>query len=447
MNVWLWWRRHWPQLVIIGGVFASALYVCLHWSDADFGWHYQSGRYILAHGVPMHDIFTYTAASYPWVNHEWLNDVVLASVGSLGGYLLIAWLYAGLWALGFGLASRWRSSVLVMSLSLAALTPYLGIRSLVWSAVGFAVALRLVKHSRRWPLFPLLFALWANLHGGFALGLVVLAIYVAWLRSWRLAMWLAGSVLATFANPYGWRLYGEIWQTMTDSQLHGKIIEWWPLAIDPTNAPFIVAAVALVLAVRFDMPRRLLGGILLLATLQANRQLPFLVLALQEPMEQALERFKPLLQARWPRLVAAGAGSLTLATISLVAVALFWPLSSSSAQALTQPYRSAAVLRSDPCRGQLFNHYSFGGYLIWQLPGQRVYIDGRMPSWSNSEGNYLARWERVMSDPGYADEQFARYGVQCAVITKTDHVLNDHLSQQGWRRVMTEKDAVLWRRD
>ena len=52
-------------------------WVSSHRQDADFGWHYRSGEYIVAHGVPAHDTFTYTAPDFPWINHEWLHDVMV----------------------------------------------------------------------------------------------------------------------------------------------------------------------------------------------------------------------------------------------------------------------------------------------------------------------------------------------------------------------------------
>jgi hypothetical protein len=70
-----------------------------------------------------------------------------------------------------------------------------------------------------WTL-PAIMALWANLHGGFLAGLILLAttVAVAWLFPARrsaanprhLTIALAGCALATLANPWGFGLWGHI---------------------------------------------------------------------------------------------------------------------------------------------------------------------------------------------------------------------------------------------
>jgi hypothetical protein len=42
------------------------------------------------------------------------------------------------------------------------------------------------------------------------------------------------------------------------------------------------------------------------------------------------------------------------------------------------PTRAVTFLQAHPARGPIFNHYDWGGYLIWKLyPSIRVFIDGR----------------------------------------------------------------------
>ena len=67
--------------------------------DPDFGWHLQAGNYIRAHGIPSHDIFTYTARNFHWIDHEWGNDVIVSLLYGVGGYNLLAVVFAGLWLL------------------------------------------------------------------------------------------------------------------------------------------------------------------------------------------------------------------------------------------------------------------------------------------------------------------------------------------------------------
>jgi hypothetical protein len=50
-------------------------------SDPDTYWHIATGKWMLTQrAVPRHDIFSYTAVSRPWVNVEWLAQIILFSI-------------------------------------------------------------------------------------------------------------------------------------------------------------------------------------------------------------------------------------------------------------------------------------------------------------------------------------------------------------------------------
>src|SRR2546422_5724995 len=71
-------------LVII--VFAVAAFVMAQLYDPDYFWHLRTGQLILdTRGLPSHDPFSFTRPDAPWVLHEWLFEVMLYSVYSIGG--------------------------------------------------------------------------------------------------------------------------------------------------------------------------------------------------------------------------------------------------------------------------------------------------------------------------------------------------------------------------
>ena len=71
-------------LVII--VFAMAAFVMAQLYDPDYFWHLRTGQLILdARALPSHDPFSFTRPDAPWVLHEWVFEVVLYSVYSIGG--------------------------------------------------------------------------------------------------------------------------------------------------------------------------------------------------------------------------------------------------------------------------------------------------------------------------------------------------------------------------
>jgi hypothetical protein len=48
---------------------------------------------------------------------------------------------------------------------------------------------------------------------------------------------------------------------------------------------------------------------------------------------------------------------------------------------ISYPVKAVEFLKQNNFEGRLFSNYGWGGYLIWKLPGEKVFIDGRMPSW------------------------------------------------------------------
>ena len=94
------------RTLFFGGVYALFFLWSLYTLDPDFGWHLRAGQYFLSNGVPASDIFTYTASSFPWVDHEWLSDIFVALVYQLGSFWLLAAIYAGMWTTAVALVSK-----------------------------------------------------------------------------------------------------------------------------------------------------------------------------------------------------------------------------------------------------------------------------------------------------------------------------------------------------
>lgn len=210
----------------------------------DLAYQVRAGNEILAAGrLPAVDTWTLTVAGQPWLDQQWLAQVLLAGLHGAGGWEGLAVLRAvlvsaatGLLALALvarGLALRPAAVIALLAFMLAA--PAMALRPQLFGIVIFVGLLVLVALRHRRPaLFPLallLIALWANLHGSFVLGPLVLG--YAWLDdlarsrpAWRsLAMAVLGA-LATLANPYG----AEVWTYAaglgTNPEIAGRVSEW-----------------------------------------------------------------------------------------------------------------------------------------------------------------------------------------------------------------------------
>src|SRR6266567_1888962 len=72
-------------LLFFFGIFAFFILRGIVVQDPDFGWHIRAGEYILHYGIPYTDPFSYSMPSYPFVDHEWLTNILLERIFTLWG--------------------------------------------------------------------------------------------------------------------------------------------------------------------------------------------------------------------------------------------------------------------------------------------------------------------------------------------------------------------------
>ena len=277
-------------------------------ADTDLWGHVQYGREVLADGqLPSTSTWTYAAEGTPWINHENLAELWLAytydhfgvwglTVSKLMMGLAIVGLMiwsgrrsgAGWIAIGFGvfvatdlMFMHWHFRPQVLTyLSLAFLLAGWQFIFANWSEVlsGNPVALQLYRRRQHglWTL-PLLFCLWANSHGGFAAGLLMMTVYhgvrflelgfsTRWKIGWSLVelfLISAGSVLATLVNPYGVKLWEFMWMALRLPRT--EITDFAPLAWMSSEALLVLVCMVLVgLALISNRRRQDLAQLLLL---------------------------------------------------------------------------------------------------------------------------------------------------------------------------------------
>lgn len=234
----------------------------------DEWWHLKTGRWIDEHGLPVHEVFTYSAERYEWHNHEWLTQLMMWRVwraGELHGpggvtaviALKAAFVVAAYFLLA-GCSARAGAGVAVSAFA-AAVACTLGRRTFYprppfvsYAFMAFVLAVLILWRrrgirDRALICLPPVFALWANMHGGFMAGLVTAGAF--WIESalnvvlarWRLeqpdeprrrftrlTLALAASFLCTLATPYGHHLYELAGRVMSEARLLDIIYELKP---------------------------------------------------------------------------------------------------------------------------------------------------------------------------------------------------------------------------
>jgi hypothetical protein len=253
------------------------------------------------------------------------------------------------------------------------------------------IARQLVMPSRHayWVL-PVLFVLWANLHGGWIVGLGIVGVWIAFggiveagKRTQTLAM-LGACGLATLATPHGVRLWSFIWETVGFER---AISEWRPLWEGASTAEWIAWVGSVTLALWTLRASRSLAraGVLLLLAVLAFRVMRigslFVAVAIVFASDWA-RRMWPARQAREePRPGVAASTALMFIPVVFAAIASIRITAAAACIPSDGPWAADRVameaLRSAP-PGRLVIAFDWGQYAIWHLgPRLRVSIDGR----------------------------------------------------------------------
>jgi hypothetical protein len=226
---------------------AWILMICRTPADPDLWGHVRFGQDLLASGrLSAVDPYSFTS-DRPWVNHEWLSEVLMAlafgradAVGlNLLRLLVVGAALAFVWRRAQVVAPAYRS-ILVALAAVGITLRALPVRPQLFSLACFAALLAVLttaEEKRRDALLlwiPPIFALWVNLHGGWIVGLGTMGLWtVACLfnrprrRWWALPAATAAAALATLINPYGVGMWSFLSATVGANR--PMISDWLPM--------------------------------------------------------------------------------------------------------------------------------------------------------------------------------------------------------------------------
>jgi hypothetical protein len=422
----------------------------------DTWWHLRAGEETWRLGaVQLRDTFSHTAYGSYWPNQEWLGEVVLYVLYSAGGLplmtafaaVLIIASWALVWAVAPGPVMR-RAPLCAVALMSCARE--WSLRPKLFTLLFVALTIFLIARRRHYWLPPL-FALWANLHGGVLLGVVIVfasaaAAAASARRSRHPLVGVAiASALATCATPLGFSLWPEIISSLGRIRQLG-IQEWAPAGLlDPLFAPFwIMSAALVVLAVaakawRAEEPAALVIwpalALVPLAIRAGRNAAPALMLAVPAiatlaegriPFHARTTRVRPVLNA----LFVAGAAAVVFAVV-------FGAWRREDARLGWRPLSAAAARAVSSCPGRLYNRYDEGGFLIWFAPEQKVFIDGRQDPYPPS----LLFEQKQLERTGDYAQLFHAHSIRCAFVP-TGTIVAARLQHDGW---VTRYADAQWR--
>jgi hypothetical protein len=468
-------------------VFAyTFLFAARPMSDADFWFYLKIGQNILNTGtIPRAEQFSFTFPGIPYVAHGWLSGVLLyLGYVRLGTNALIV-IFALLTTLAFWIAFKRANSHPFISgfatlIGVWTVLPNIGVRARVFTILFASVYLfvlgRFATNGGRtiWLLVPLM-VLWANLHGGFLIGLALIGLTAVgvlldgwaaeeksqetWSRVWTLLIVLVACAAAALVNPYGFGIYRLPFKVVSSPVFQNLIVDW--LSPDfhiPTTRPLMILILMTIAAIALS-PKRIKPSELLLflatlyATLKTQRNAVVLALV-------AVPIFANYFQ-NWidstsfgKRLGRNPTPSLTRLSV-LVSVVLLLPLVAFAVklrsivfappeqQSLKVPVKAVEYLKEHQVTGNTFTAPNvWGGYLIWALPANPVYIDGR----DVYPEEFVKEFVDIITGRVDWRTPFDKRGVQI-VLVEPGTMLSRQLEEAGpWEKIYQDDMSVVFKR-
>ena len=457
-------------------------------SDGDFWWHLKTGEYILnTRSIPKTDFFSFTNYGKAWVAHEWLSEAIFYVIYSSLGFNVLIVLFALLTALAFWIVfKRSNSNPLIGGtaalIGVWTVLPSIGVRprvfTLLLSSVYLALLARYVRRGEGreiWWLVPMM-VLWVNLHGGFLMGLVLIGLTIvgipldAWANreklssSWpqlkTLFMVLAACMLAACLNPHGIWIYKFPFDIFLSPIQQQTVNDWLSPNFHQSEAVPLFLLLFLTIAALALSPKRpkLSELVLFLSTLymtlKSQRHVAILALVAVPLMADYLQNW---ITARsdgklFGVEVSTGRAKNTtiLTVLFLLPLAVFaWKLKMTVFEAPAQvaidaPVKAVEYLQQNRIVGNtLTDPNIWGGYLIWKMPSNPVYIDGRIDMYGDE---FVKEYLNITL--GYIDwrEPLDRYRVQIAIVAPKSVLATGMRNAPDWQQVYADELAVVFTR-
>jgi len=478
--------RYSPAVIL----FIAAVADASRFADPDLWGHILYGNQVIArHGLVFTNPYSYSAPGCPWRTHEWMSELALAWVyGHFGviGLKLMKFVcaLAITVCLALSVAETGATPALQLAtLLISALTigPSMQFRPQLFDFIFLSAVLALLardiyrKRAPLWVVVPIM-ALWSNLHGGFFVGLAVLAIYSAMRgvvdlarseglgHSLKLSGLLLVSAAATLANPLGIETWSAVVDQVTNPITRHIIGDWLPLLFvmreswrsgQAGNLEFAIVLAAMgVTIVSFfasprlkDLPLFAIAMAMIAAAFASIRNVALAGIAIAGPLarhgslllaSRASARVVPTPQRARP---------LQQGVVVLVTLALMIETGLFSRNLSDRGYPAGAVafIRTHDLHGRILNKAEWGGFLEWHLyPQCLVYIDSRYD---------LVYPEEVILDYAYfykntnrAADVLRKYPPDYVLIAPDEHDYEYMSHQPGWVMMYSDNEAALFER-
>ena len=380
-------------------------------ADADVWFHLRNAWELFSrHSFLRTDVYTFTTAGTPLLNHEWLSELPYYAAFQTWGLRGLLAVYLSLLLMVFG-------AVYYLALRRGANCAEAALITMAGGAIGFysfgprmmhfgwlcLVALlvgleRFETTGKGLWLLPFLFAFWINLHGSWPVGFIILAVYIVsglvegrwnnvmatrWTHGQlrKLLAVFAASAMALLANPYGFKLLRYPFELLNRQQANrDNVIEWQSVDFHSGWGKLAMLMIFALLTAAWFSPepwklRDIFLAMFALATsLSHVRFLLFASIILVPILAPRLRLFTPYDASKdkpW----------LNLAFAAAIAAMIVWsyPSAAQLQESIDSQFPRDALrfMQQKQINGKLFHYYDFGGYIEFNAPQLRTFADGR----------------------------------------------------------------------
>lgn len=463
-----------------------------HVSDVDVGYH-RTGEHILdGNGIPGKNTFSFSVPEDKWLIQQWMPATIYAGVHRLGGITALTTFKALLAVLAMFLVWRCARDVLgktsfwpfwICTVAVLILRVRFFERPDLFSTTLFALVLFLdqrLGNSRRWQwLFvPLIMAFWANTHGGYIYGFVLLTTLAAaeWLE-WIVARWkpagetsppvrslfvrplsIALSLVLAVAsvqliNPSGWKtllvpfmqFFSKLWRSL--------VVEFQPPTWGDSKLLFIWAAVLVVLQImtrkHFRLRYIVSSAVFGYFAFSSQRSLPAFVIVSVPHLAYMISQLPKLdiawFRSKWRQPL------LPIAWAALLAFVILPDKTFLFGAGLYHPYYPTEIFRfvqREVPPQNVFNDMRLGGPMLWTLyPTHKPFIDGRNDAFT--EDFWRTEYLPAIQGTGRWTEIFDKYRVTAALLSLPEPAKVGRLARQlfehpDWALVAFNDETVLF---
>jgi hypothetical protein len=318
-------------------------------------------------------------------------------------------------------------------------------------------------------------ALWVNLHGGFFIGFALMGLTIiglpldawatgekfssVWPRVKVLAIALLGCVLAGMLNPYGPSMYAFLTTVLASPVFQNLVLDWLsPNFHETTWQPLLVLMLLTIAAFALSRERvrpsqLLLFLVTLYSTLKMQRNAAIFALVAVPLFADYFQNWleSTSLGESFGRSWSAGSRPLKIALSLLLLLPLLIlgaKLKSTAYAPLRQetskvPLKAVEYLKEKQITGKTFTEPNiWGGYLIWALPSNPVYIDGR----DVYPEEFVKEYAEIIKGNSDWRAPFDRYGVQIALIKPQTSLARQFEESTEWERVYQDEMSVVFSR-